>query len=51
MKRKYKQRNHLQENVKKTIWTERCCVYFDETTIVESLIDKTAWFENYRMLT
>ena len=32
-------RNHLQENVKKTIWTERSCVYFYETTIVESLID------------
>ena len=42
-------RNHLQENVKKTIWTERSCVYFDETAIVESLIDKTAWFENSRM--
>ena len=27
------------------------CVYFDETTIAESLIDKTAWFENSRMLT
>ena len=27
------------------------CVYFDETTIVESLIDKTAWFENSRMPT
>ena len=26
-------------------------VYFDETAIVESLIDKTAWFENSRMLT
>ena len=48
---KYKQRNHLKENVKKTIWTERSCVYFDETAIVESLIDKTAWFENSRMLT
>ena len=24
---------------------------FDETAIVESLIDKTAWFENSRMLT
>ena len=38
-------------NVKKTIWTERSCVYFDETAIVESLVDKTAWFENSRMLT
>ena len=47
---KYKQRNHLKENVKKTIWTERSRV-FDETAIVESLIDKTAWFENLRMLT
>jgi len=27
----------------------RC--YFDETTIDESLIDKTAWFEYSRMLT
>ena len=26
-------------------------MYFDETAIVESLIDKTAWFENLRMLT
>ena len=26
-------------------------VYFDETAIVESLIDKTAWFKNSRMLT
>ena len=26
-------------------------MYFDETAIVESLIDKTAWFENSRMLT
>ena len=34
---------------KKTIWTERSCVYFDETAIVESLIDKTAWFENSRV--
>ena len=42
---------HLKENVKKTIWTERSCVYFDETAIVESLIDKTAWFENSRMPT
>ena len=40
---KQKQKNHLKENVKKTIWTERSCVYFDETAIVESLIDKTAW--------
>ena len=48
---KYKQRNHLKENVKKTIWTERSCVRFDENAIVESLIDKTAWFENSRMLT
>ena len=39
------------KNVKKTIWTERSCVHFDETAIVESLIDKTAWFENSRMLT
>ena len=44
---KQKQRNHLQENVKKTIWTERSCVYFDETVIVESLIDKTAWFRKF----
>ena len=29
----------------------QACVYFDETAIVESLIDKTAWFENSRMLT
>ena len=29
------------------IWTERSCAYFDETAIVESLIDKTAWFENF----
>ena len=36
---KKKQRNQLKENVKKTIWTERSCVYFDETAIVESLID------------
>ena len=43
---KKKQRNHLKESVKKMIWTERSCVYFDETVIVESLIDKTAWFEN-----
>ena len=48
---KQKQKNHLKENVKKTIWTERSCVYFDETAIVESLIDKTAWFENSRMPT
>jgi len=27
------------------------CRYFDETAIVESLIDKTAWFKNSRMLT
>ena len=47
---KEKQRNHLKENVKEMIWTERSCVYF-ETAIVESLIDKTAWFENSRMLT
>ena len=26
-------------------------VYFDETAIVELLIDKTAWLENSRMLT
>ena len=32
-------------------WTERSCVYFDETAIVESLIDKTAWSENSRMPT
>ena len=37
-------------NIKKTIWTERSCVYFDETAIVESLIDKNAWFETSRML-
>ena len=48
---KKKYRNHLKENVKETIWTERSCVYFDETAIVESLIDKTGWFENSRMLT
>ena len=36
---------------KKTIWTKRACVYFDETAIVESLIDKTAWFENSHMPT
>ena len=48
---KQKQKNHLKENVKKTIWTERSCVYFDETAIVELLIDKTAWFENSRMPT
>ena len=48
---KYKQRNHLKENVKKTIWTERSCVRFDETATVESLIDKTAWFETSRMPT
>ena len=30
------------------IWMERSCVYFDETAIVESLIDKTTWFENSR---
>ena len=35
---------------KEKIWTERSCVYFDETAIVESLINKTAWFENLRML-
>ena len=28
------------------IWMERSCVYFDETAIVKSLIDKTAWFKN-----
>ena len=33
------------------IWTERSCVYFDETVIIQSLINKTAWFENSRMLT
>ena len=33
----------LQKNVKKMIWTERSCVYFDETAIVEPLIDKTAF--------
>ena len=33
------------------IWAERSCVYFDDTAIVESLIYKTAWFENLRMLT
>ena len=43
--------NHLKENVKETIWTERSCVYFAETAILESLIDETAWFENSRMLT
>ena len=48
---KKKERNYLKENVKETIWAERSCVYFDETAIVESLIDKTAWFENSRMLT
>ena len=48
---KWKQRNHSKENVKETIWTERSSVYFDETAIVESLIDKTAWFENPPMLT
>ena len=48
---KKKQRNHLEENVKETIWTERSCVYFDDTAIVESLIEKTAWFENPPMLT
>ena len=37
---KNKQRNHLEENVKETIWTERSCVYFDDTAIVESLIEK-----------
>ena len=26
-------------------------MYFDETAIVESLMDKTEWFENSRMLT
>ena len=31
--------------------TESSCVYFDETAIVESLINKTGWFENSRMLT
>ena len=30
---------------------ERSCMYFDETAIVESLIDITVWFENSRMLT
>ena len=25
-------------------------MYFDETAIVESLIDKTAWFENIAIL-
>ena len=30
---------------------ERSWVYFDETAIVEWLIDKTTWFENSRMLT
>ena len=48
---KQKQRNHLKENVKETIWTERSCVYFDKTAIVESLIDKTVWLKNSRMLT
>ena len=43
--------NVRKENVKKTIWTERSSVNFDETAIVESLIDKTAWFENSHMLT
>ena len=33
------------------LWTERSCVYFDETAIVVSLIDKTAWFKNSCMLT
>ena len=33
------------------IWTERSCVYFDETAIAELLIDKTAWFKNSRMPT
>ena len=28
----------------------KVCVYFDETAIDESLIDKTAWLENSRML-
>ena len=27
------------------------CVYFDETAIIESLIDKIALFKNSRMLT
>ena len=30
---------------------ERSYVYFDETAIVESLIEKTTWFENSRMPT
>ena len=38
---KKKQRNHLEENVKETIWTEGLKgVYFDDTAIVESLIEK-----------
>ena len=48
---KKKQRNHLKENVKESIWTERSCVYFNNTAIFESFIEKTAWFENSRMLT
>ena len=48
---KKKQRNHWKETVKETIWTERSCVYFDDTAIVESLIEKTEWLENSRMLT
>ena len=51
--KKKKKKKNLKENVKKkkTIWTERSCVYFDETDIVESLIDKTVWFENSSMPT
>ena len=44
---KKKQRNHLKENVKKTIGRKGfVCIL-----MVESLIDKTAWFENSRMPT
>ena len=48
---KKKQRNHLKENVKESIWTEWSCVYFNNTAIFESFIEKTSWFENSRMLT
>ena len=41
----------LKRKGKENDLTESSCVYFDETAIVESLIDKTARFENSRMPT
>ena len=41
----------FQKKCKENDLDGRSFVYFDETAIVESLIDKSLWFENLRMLT